>query len=149
MAGYILLASLSLLFSFLSLSLTLIYTKISDESPSSHHHSGTQKPVPQSHIHIGTPPQCCSVRTHTVQEKMKTYSTNRSAVKNGISFHFISGKDQQKHGFQFVLIPRKHNCKQILNPSCLLPASSPNDELIPKNIINLPGVKLHSLQETY
>lgn len=101
-AHYILLASLCLSFS-LPLSRTLIYTQISDESPSSHHHSGTQKkPVPHSHIHKHTPPQCCSVRTHTVPECkrrffLKTYSTNSSVVRNNTLLYYQQ-KDQQKHG---------------------------------------------------
>lgn len=60
-------------------SLTLIYTKISDESPTSHHHSGTHTHthshknnlVAHSHIHTDTPPQCCREQTHTVPGKIK------------------------------------------------------------------------------
>ena len=53
----------------ISISRTLIYTH---KSAMSHHHrtitQAHKKPVPHSHIHKHTPPQCCSVRTHTVPE---------------------------------------------------------------------------------
>lgn len=52
---------------FFSLSLTLLYTH---KSAMSHHHrtitQAHKKPVPYSHIHKHTPPQCCSLRTDTV-----------------------------------------------------------------------------------
>lgn len=64
---------------------TLIYThKFSDESPSSHHHSGTQKTCSTlSHAQTHTSTQCCSVRTNKrgrVQGKMKQFGTLHTAL---------------------------------------------------------------------
>lgn len=109
--------------SLFSLSLTLIYTQISDESPSSHHHSGTQKTcstLTHTQTHTSTVLQCAHRYSAWVQEKIKTYSTNSSVVKNNTTCHFLPGKDQQQHS-QFVLKPRKHDRNKSLFTSRLFP----------------------------
>lgn len=83
--------------SLFPLSRTHIYTQISDESPSSHHHSGAhthtnktkqKKPVQYSHIHKHTPPQCCSVHADTVPAcKIKTYSSSPVKQKQSIPLY--------------------------------------------------------------
>lgn len=88
-------------------SLTLIYTEISDESRSSHHrvhtHSRTlthtqqkNNPVPHSHMHKDTPPQYCSVQTHTGPESEELKRTlammvsSQAGMKWSIAKHEFS-----------------------------------------------------------
>lgn len=69
-----------------SSSFTLSYTHTNSAVSHHHHRTITQahkKPVPLSHMHKHTPPQCCSVRTNKsgrVQGRMKQFGTSHTGL---------------------------------------------------------------------